>query len=125
MTKILVYGTLRSGLSNHHYMNGCKLIGKGKTNEKYKMTASGIPFVTNSEALTRVVVEAYEVPDNLLPSVDGLEGYNANDHEGSWYKRTPIKATLDTGEEIDASIYFNDDEGSTLIETGDYEDYRR
>lgn len=124
-TLICVYGTLRSGFSNHRVMGDSELIGTGKTTEKYKLTASGIPFVSPKEQISNVTVEVYSVTPQQLPRIDGLEGYNPNDHEGSWYKRTPISVTLDNGKEIEASIYFGDREGNTLIETGDYADYRR
>lgn len=123
--KIAVYGTLRQGYGNALYLGDSKLVGKGKTKEKYKLTASGIPFVKKNEPVHNVVVEVYEVTDEQLPTVDRLEGYDPNDHEGSWYKRTPIQVELDNGEEVEASIYFNDDEGGTLIESGDYADYNR
>ncbi len=122
--KIAVYGTLRKGFGNQYYLGDSKFIGKGLTKEKYKLTASGIPFVNPNEALHQVTVEVYEVTDEQLPTVDGLEGYSPDNHDGSWYKRTPIQVVLDDGEEVTASIYFNDDEGSTLIESGDYAEYR-
>lgn len=122
---IAVYGTLRQGFGNHRVLGNSKLISSGWTKEKYKLTASGIPFVKKDEPVSNVKVEVYSVTPEQLPTVDALEGYNPNDHEGSWYKRTPIQVKLDNGEEIEASIYFGDREGNTLIATGDYADYRK
>jgi len=124
-TLICVYGTLRSNFGNHRFLGDSKLISAGWTKEKYKLTANGIPFVKKDEAVSKVRVEVYSVTPEQLPTVDGLEGYNPNDHEGSWYKRTPIQVELDDGEEIEASIYFGDKEGKTLIESGDYADHTR
>jgi gamma-glutamylcyclotransferase (GGCT)/AIG2-like uncharacterized protein YtfP len=121
---ILTYGTLRKGYGNHHYMENSKFIGKGKTVNKYQMSASGIPFVHPDIPLHNVVVEVYEVTEEQLPFIDRLEGYDPNNHEKSWYKRTPIPVKLDDGKEITASIYFNDEIGSTIVESGDYKDYR-
>lgn len=123
--KIAVYGTLRKGFGNHRVLGDSKLIDSGLTKEKYKLTASGIPFVTQNEKISNVRVEVYEVSDAQLPIVDGLEGYNPKNHEGSWYKRTPISVTLDNGDDVEASIYFGDEDASTLIKSGDYADYRR
>lgn len=125
MTKIAVYGTLRKGFGNHRVLGNSKLIDSGWTKEKYKLTASGIPFVNPNEQVSKVRVEVYEVEDSQLPRVDSLEGYDPKNHEGSWYKRTPIPVVLDNGNEIEASIYFADKNANTVIESGDYNDYVR
>lgn len=124
-TKIAVYGTLRKGFGNHRVLGDSKLISSGWTKDKYKLTASGIPFVTKNEEISKVKVEVYDVSPEQLPVVDSLEGYDPNNHDGSWYKRTLIPVTLDNGDEIQASIYLGDGDGKTLIETGDYADYER
>lgn len=123
MTNIAVYGTLRKGFGNHRYMDGCELVGLGWTTDEYEMTASGIPYVDPNEPTSKIRVEVYAVSDEQLPYVDRLEGYDPDNHEGSWYKRTPISVKMDNGDEITASIYFNDSKGSTLVESGDFSDY--
>jgi len=123
--KIAVYGTLRQGHGNHKVLGDSKLVDAGWTKEKYKLTASGIPFVSDKEEISNVRVEVYEVSDEQLPRVDSLEGYNPNNHDGSWYKRRPVSVNLDNGEEVKASVYFNERDNGSLIETGDYNDYRR
>lgn len=125
MKTVLVYGTLRKGFGNNTYMNNCEFISKGLTKEKYKLTANGIPFVSKSEPISNITIEAYKVPESQMPFIDRLEGYDPGDHEGSWYKRSKTKAVLENGEEIEGYLYFNDSEGSTLIKSGNYEDYRR
>lgn len=125
ITKIAVYGTLRKGFGNHRLLQNSKFVGAGLTKEKYKMTASGIPFVNPNKKVSNIRVEVYDVTDSQLPYVDALEGYNPNDHDGSWYKRTPIEVKLDDGDEIEASIYFSDSEAASVIESGDYKDYNR
>lgn len=123
-TLIAVYGTLRKGYGNNRYLGDSKLVDSGWTKEKYKLTASGIPFVTTNEQISKIRVEVYDVTSEQLPTVDSLEGYNPKNHEGSWYKRIPIQIELDNKQEITASIYFGDHDGSTLIKSGDYKDYR-
>lgn len=121
-TYIAVYGTLRKGFGNHRVLGDSTLVGTGKTVEKLKMTAAGIPFVTRNEEVSNITVEVYDVSDAQLPRVDGLEGYNPNNHEGSWYKRTPIQVMIGE-DEVTASIYFGDKDAATVIASGDYADY--
>ena len=122
---IAVYGTLRKGFGNHRVISEAEYIGTGWTKEKYKLTAAGIPFVNPNEQVSNVKVEIYSVTPDHLPSVDALEGYNPNNHEGSWYKRTPIKVNMEDNNEIEASIYFGDRDAPTLIKSGDFEDYKK
>jgi gamma-glutamylcyclotransferase (GGCT)/AIG2-like uncharacterized protein YtfP len=123
--KIAVYGTLRKGWGNNRLLQQCEFIGSGHTKEKYQMTASGIPFVHPDKKVSKIKVEIYNVEGKDLERVDSLEGYSPEDHDRSWYKRTPIQVVMDNGEEIEASIYFNQQEASTIVPTGDYSDYSR
>lgn len=127
MTNIAVYGTLREGFGNHRVLGDCRenKVGLGWTVDQYEMTASGIPFVDQNTPTSRIRVEIYAVTDEQLPTVDQLEGYNPANHEGSWYKRTPIQVEMDNGETIEASIYFNNDKANTVVESGDFADYKR
>ncbi len=125
MAKIAVYGTLRKGYSNNPVLGDSKLISSGLTKEKYKLTASGIPFVTKNEEISNVRVEVYNVSESQLPRVDRLEGYDPENHDGSWYKRTTIPVILDNGEEIEAQIYFGDKDAVKVIESGDFADYAK
>ena len=117
--QIAVYGTLRKGYGNHAYLNGCKYIGSGWTENKFQMTASGIPFVHKDKPVSNIRVEIYEVPESKIRYVDGLEGHP------EWYKREPTSIKMDEGNKLEAELYFNTQEASTLIESGDYTDYRR
>lgn len=119
--KMFVYGTLRSGYGNHSVMpSNSKFIGNGKTVEMFRLTASGIPFVSKSEALHRVTGEVYEVTESAMTGpLDRLEG-----HPGFYTRElTPIE--LEDGTTEDAWLYFCESKGNTLIESGDYADYRR
>ena len=120
--KILIsaYGTLRTGYSNSRLVNipgETKWLGTGKTVEKYQMRASGIPYV-NKTPYTQIVVDIWEIDvDKHLPSVDRLEGHP------NWYCREEIEVELD-GKIIKAWLYFMENAGSTIVESGDYNDYR-
>jgi gamma-glutamylcyclotransferase (GGCT)/AIG2-like uncharacterized protein YtfP len=120
--KILIaaYGTLRLHYSNSRLVNipgETKWLGTGKTVEKYQMRASGIPYV-NKTPDTQIVVDIWEIDvDKHLPSVDRLEGHP------NWYCREEIEVELD-GKIIKAWLYFMENAGSTIVESGDYNDYR-
>jgi gamma-glutamylcyclotransferase (GGCT)/AIG2-like uncharacterized protein YtfP len=122
--KVAVYGTLREGYNNNGVLGESVKIGLGWTKDKYQMSANGIPFVHPNIELSPIRVEVYEVTPAQMPMVDRLESYNPQDHDGSWYKRVPTEITLDDGEDIEASVYFNEDEGVEIIKTGNYADYR-
>ena len=123
-TLIGVYGTLRKGYGNHRLLHGTKYIGIGFTKNKYKMTANGIPFVKKDEEISKIKVEVYSVNNEQLQRLDRLEGYDPNNHDNSWYKRYPVEIILENNKEVIAGLYFNEQEGNILIESGDYKDYR-
>lgn len=115
---IFVYGTLRKGFGNHRLLSSAKFLGNARTNEKYGMFGGGIPFVNKHTPHYPIVGEIYEVDEPTLKRLDGLEGHP------DWYYREPIKATLeDTGEVVEAEIYFND-YSNNLFPTGDYKAHR-
>jgi len=120
--KILIaaYGTLRLNYGNSRLVNipgETKWLGTGKTVEKYQMRASGIPYV-NKTPNTQIVVDIWEIDkDRHLPLVDRLEGHP------EWYCREEIDIELN-GNIIKAWLYFMENSGSTIIESGDYNDYR-
>ena len=118
-TLIAVYGTLRQGFGNNRLLNGCRMVGSGWTDQKFQLTASGIPFVHPKKKVSKIRVEIFEIPEDRMDSIDGLEGHP------TWYKRVLIPITLDNEKPVEAELYFNIQEGSTLIESGDYKEYRR
>jgi gamma-glutamylcyclotransferase (GGCT)/AIG2-like uncharacterized protein YtfP len=123
--KILIasYGTLRKNYSNSFLINrGDNWLGTGKTVEKYQLKASGIPYV-NKTPDTQITIDLWEIEPEILPRVDRLEGYDPDNHDRSWYKRELIPVEVQ-GKKYDAWLYFNEG-GSTIIESGDYSDYRR
>jgi gamma-glutamylcyclotransferase (GGCT)/AIG2-like uncharacterized protein YtfP len=120
--KILIaaYGTLRKGYGNSRLVDipsQTKWLGTGKTVEKYQMRASGIPYV-NKTPDTQIVVDIWEIDkDRHLPSVDRLEGHP------EWYCREEVDIELN-GNIIKAWLYFMEDSGSTIVKSGNYNDYR-
>ena len=121
---IAAYGTLRKGYGNSHRVDkpSTNWLGEGLTVEKYQMTATSFPFV-NKTPDTRIKVDCWEIDINEdLPAVDALEGHP------DWYIREEIKIELDSGDIVNAWLYFMDKSlgcGNTIIDTGDYKDYRQ
>lgn len=124
--KILIaaYGTLRKGFSNSVLVDRVdNYLGKGITVEKYEMRANFIPYV-NKNPKSNIVVDLWEITDEMLPAVDRLEGYNPNNHDDSWYKRELIDVDLN-GKKVKAWLYFNDTSFGSVVESGDYNVYTK
>ena len=102
-TFVFVYGTLKKGYGNHHYMEraGGKLIGKGKTAEKYCLYSNGfIPFLKTEPQKNYIQGEVYAIPVKNIEITDRLEGHPTN------YKRTKDKIILNNGRTINCWVYF-------------------
>lgn len=119
---VAVYGTLRTGESNHRSMvraNGTSM-GLGKTVENYNLySLGGFPKVslTRNDHEVPVVVEVFETDERgLTGPLDGLEGYP------SFYNRTLVDVLLDSGETVKAWIYhIENNSGLTApIKNGDW-----
>lgn len=116
---IFVYGTLRQGYGNNVLLKDAVYLGEGITKDKYILTASGIPFVSKLVPMTNITGELYKIQtlDDFY-YVDKLESHP------EWYKREII-TVVSNGEEHQAWIYFNDaSQGSNVITTGDFNDYK-
>lgn len=103
---VAVYGTLKKGFHNHHYLIGSKLLGSGVTkHDHYVMLSAGIPYVckcVDEEKMGRISVEVYEVDDNTLKNLDRLEGHP------EWYKREPVYVDIEGVGSLAAWLYFNE-----------------
>lgn len=91
--KVFVYGTLKSGEHNNHFLNNSKFICKDKISGYviYDMSV-GFPFV-KSKPRHIVHGEVWEVDEKTLEQINRLEGFM----EGSWfnhYERVPVKTKL-------------------------------
>ena len=73
---VAVYGTLKSGHTNHDVLGDSSLVGVGKTVSKYAMQANSIPYVYEHEHRDQISVEVYEVTSNTTKlSLDHLESH--------------------------------------------------
>lgn len=69
---VFVYGTLRKGESNHHYLEHCEMLGVIETNPVYALFDLG-PYPGLIEGKTSVIGEVYRVDDATLIELDLLE----------------------------------------------------
>jgi len=114
--KLFVYGTLRKGLSNHHFISESECIGAGKTVEKFSLYLSqiGLPMVAKAPQLYQIHGEIYEVSDAKLAQLDLLEGHP------NWYKREQIDVEID-GKIHTCWMYFIvNAPSSKALENGDF-----
>lgn len=100
-TKIFVYGTLKEGQANDHYMRDATLVGAGQTNESWALVdmANGLYPAMVQDQMS-VQGEVYEANESLLHELDILEG------TPHLYMRYKIPITLiESGEEVSAWAY--------------------
>ena len=128
---LFVYGTLRQNYGNHGFLKNAQFLGEAKTQDKFVMHCRGsIPFVSESQAISHIVGEVYEVDDNNLAAIDQLEGcYPKRDDSGefessSWYTRKQVAVQFGGGNNATYIwMYFNEQETQhPIISTGDYKD---
>nr|XP_055062158.1 gamma-glutamylaminecyclotransferase B-like isoform X1 [Misgurnus anguillicaudatus] len=94
MTRVFVYGTLKTGQPNYYRMldatNGtAKFLARARTVDKYPLviaTKNNVPFLLNVPGEGhRVQGEIYEVDDKMLKFLDWFESCP------KMYQRTPVK----------------------------------
>lgn len=94
-TQVFVYGTLKQGHGNHHFLNGAEFVGKGKISAGlFKMVSLGaFPAILPSygEKTSSIKGELYVVTDEQLKGLDMLEGYP------DFYDRIAVSVELDNG----------------------------
>eukprot|EP00966_Prymnesium_polylepis_P235766 5452490-Prymnesium_polylepis.1 len=94
---VLVYGTLMTGLGNHHKLDAgdgrAALVGRGVTESKHTMYAAGVPFVHPDIAAggANIHGEVWAVDAPTLERMDGLEGHP------DWYFRMTVNVLMDGG----------------------------
>lgn len=93
MNKVFVYGTLKKDYWNHYIIGkrpSSKFLGEAITEDKFLMAQAGFPYIfpdnmvedKTSKPCLPVFGEVYEVEDDVLRSLDWLEGV-----EDGHYKR--------------------------------------
>lgn len=117
--KVLVYGTLRKGFSNHSLLVDSKFVGRRSVlGTMYSL--GGFPAVVLSGA-GQVNCELYEVDENTLRRLDRLESHPV------FYQRVPVP-TLESGGTEAPWMYTMASEAipqpRVLIQSGDWEEWK-
>lgn len=72
---VFVYGTLRRGECNHHYLSGARWLGIHRTDPCYTLLDLGEYPAMISSGKTAIVGEVYAINDFLMARLDWLEDY--------------------------------------------------
>ena len=119
MKRIFVYGSLKRGMTNHHYLAGQRFLGEARTAPGYHLyDAGGYPgMVPEAGGRLSVTGEVWEIDDTCLKHVDKLEGLSLR-----LYSREtiPVQNPFEH-DEIEAYLYLRPtdrlrDVGDTWIE---------
>ncbi|WP_114416589.1 gamma-glutamylcyclotransferase family protein [Marinospirillum perlucidum] len=92
-TLIAVYGSLKQGQSNHHYLEKARFLGQDKIHQIVLYDLGPYPGAKLSSS-RGIDVELYEVDTPTLAKVDQLEGISRQNDEQGLYYRTPLKTRL-------------------------------
>jgi gamma-glutamylcyclotransferase (GGCT)/AIG2-like uncharacterized protein YtfP len=113
MSPVFVYGTLKRGFGNHHYMAGQSFVGPASTAPGFALyDLGGYPGMVRSPGTaTGVTGEVWSVDEECLARLDELEGIA----EGLYRReRVPLLgAPLEEGAE--AYIYLKGVEGRPAL----------
>ena len=129
--KLFVYGTLRKSYGNHSLLTNAHFLGDAKTLNKFVMRCAGqVPFVSESQSISFISGEVYEVDLPTLASIDRLEGClplsdnPAAFHPDSWYTRKKVSVQFNNSETIEEVwMYINENENRhPIISSGNYAD---
>ncbi|WP_242306866.1 gamma-glutamylcyclotransferase [Bacillus cereus group sp. BfR-BA-01524] len=125
MYHIFVYGTLRRGQTNAHYMLGATYIpDRAWTYGKLFDTNEGYPAMTYSIE-EKVYGEVYVVNDEILCKLDELEEYTGNAETDLYDRITQTVYVADR--KIEAYVYIAQDKKMILkvIDSGDWVEYQK
>lgn len=121
---VFVYGTLKRGFPNHHYMTGARLVGEARTVDAWPLVVGGTWFtpylIPEKGQGHRVAGELWEVPEAMMPALDELE----STHLPNGYRRVEIPVELASGTQHDAWTYFRERRHITAIRTDHLADYQ-
>ncbi len=110
---VFVYGTLKRGFHNHHYLADAMFIDSAQTVRPYAMYVAGIPYVARHEPVSRIHGELFAVDEQTLHVLDQLESHP------DWYCREQVEVLCNADNSpVIAWLYFNPDSSGRLIEDG-------
>ncbi|WP_443257757.1 gamma-glutamylcyclotransferase [Virgibacillus sp. L01] len=104
MPNVFVYGTLRKGERNHHFLDGAPCtFGQCQTNGSLYDTNNGYPVMKENKS-SWIYGELYEVTESQLRAIDRLEGFEEGSQD-NLYNRTTVPVYNDSGGKVSAIIY--------------------
>ena len=104
MTRIFVYGTLKRGCKNHHWLAGQRFIAEARTQPIYRLyDMGGYPGMIRADNGVAVEGEIWEVDAGGLARLDVLE-----DIEGGEYERVLLELE---GDRVEGYLYLRDVSG--------------
>ncbi len=86
---LVVYGSLKRGLHNAHWMRGCRFIGEDSLQSIVLYDLGPYPGA-RLDASEGVTVEIYTVTEEQLRHIDVLEDYKAADPASGLYDRVLV-----------------------------------
>lgn len=114
---VSVYGSLRKGMSNYkHYLEDSVYKGTFTTEPEYTMYSLDYFPGLKANGNHSVVMEVYEVSDNVLESLNQLEGYRKNE-KSTFYDRVEINTPW--GKSF-TYIYVSNLSKDSIVESGDW-----
>jgi len=75
LTRLFVYGTLRTGEPNHRLLEGAEHVGPARTEARFRMVDLGAYPAIVADGATSIEGELYDVDDSLLAQLDRFEGH--------------------------------------------------
>lgn len=118
MARVFVYGTLLAGEWNHHRLKDSPRVEEATTLPEFHFACLGFFPALLAQGATAVKGEVYEVDDEVLASLDRLEGHP------HFYRRTTIKLA-DNAEPAFAYVLNDTAWNMKAIPSGDWRLYAR
>jgi gamma-glutamylcyclotransferase (GGCT)/AIG2-like uncharacterized protein YtfP len=120
MPIVFVYGTLREGEGNHHYLAGALRVAQtAKTRGRLVDTGCGYPAMLLAEGQW-TQGELYEVDSRTLRRLDRLEDYYGENDPRNLYDRVEVAVESDQGSVLALTYIFKEDDGLPPIDGNDW-----
>lgn len=118
---VSVYGSLRFGMENHHYyLSDSEHKGTFTTEPEYTLHSLSAYPGLKLNGNTSVVMEVYEVDEEVLKTLNRLEGYRYGE-PATFYDRIEINTPW--GKAF-TYIYVNELSKESIVESGDWVAYK-
>lgn len=102
---LFIYGTLKRGCSNHHYMAGQRFVAMARTAPDYRLVSMGTyPGMVHSQPGRSIQGEVWEVDAGCLQRLDILEGVEEGEYA---FEPVPLLAPFDGGT-VHGYVYLKD-----------------